>query len=183
MRSQVRQAGRCLLAATLLPIAAACAGQPSSGARTPAGGHTRTAQPGPSGRSRTAASLGTLAAGYLAIARPANRRLDIEVGSYLKYAHRNLRAAEAQLRAEAATERWFDRRLLRMPFPAAIDATAHALVAANNLRIALTERQARATSIASLLAFTGQHKAADARVEVQVRIIRSELGLPPPSTS
>src|SRR5215472_8090289 len=124
-----------------------------------------------------------LAAEYMAIARRANRRLEHEVGTYRGYAHHDLGAAETQLRAEAVTERWFDQRLLRIQFPGRIAATAHALVAVNNLRIALTERQARASSIGALLDLTVQHKAADAEVEVQVRIIRSDLGLPPPLTS
>jgi hypothetical protein len=48
------------------------------------------------------------AAGYLAAAEPANRRLDTEIQSYDHHEHQNLAAAEAALRAEAATERWFD---------------------------------------------------------------------------
>ena len=54
---------------------------------------------------------------------------------------------------------------------------------ANQLRIQLTQRQARATTLASLRAFDRQHKAADAAVEAPVRQIRRLLALPPPSTS
>ncbi len=64
------------------------------------------------------------AAEYLAAAGPANRRLDAEVQSYADHEHRNLVAAEAALRAEAATERWFDQCLLKIPFPPLVSATA-----------------------------------------------------------
>lgn len=121
-----------------------------------------------------------LAAAYMAIAGPANHRLDTEADSYNDHARDDLAIAETDLREEAATERWFDRRLLKIAFPSAIAATADALVRVNNKRIALTTEQARAMTISELLAFNARHRAADAAVEVQVRIIRRQLGLPPP---
>src|SRR6266567_1041607 len=124
-----------------------------------------------------------LAAAYLAIAVPANHRLETEVDGFSQHQRDNLAVAKSYLRAQAVTERWFDRNLMRIPFPRQIAADARALVRANQSRVALTELQARSTSIASLRSFTRQHKAADAAVEVQVKIIRRELGLPPPSTS
>lgn len=123
------------------------------------------------------------AAAYMAIALPANHRLDKEVASYNDHAHHDLAGAEAALRAEAATERWFDRRLLAIAFPPAVEATARALVRVNNLRIALTSNQARTRTIAELVAYGARHRAADAAVEVKVRIIREQLGLPPPENS
>lgn len=125
----------------------------------------------------------TAAADYLAIATPANHQLDQEVDAYRENAHRNLAAAEAALRAEAATERGFDRRLLAIGFPPQINATARTLVQVNQRRISLTELQAASPTIPVLLSFTSGHLAADAAVEAQVRIIRRELGLPPPETS
>lgn len=122
------------------------------------------------------------AARYLAIALPADRQLDDDVDSYAGSEHDNLPAAESDLRKEAATELAFDEDLLRIAFPVRIAATATALVAANNQRIALIRRQARAATIADLVALDKGHKAADAAVEVQVRQIREELGLPPPDT-
>ena len=119
----------------------------------------------------------------MAIALPANRRLDREVDSYKNHAGDDLAIAEADLRGEAATERWFDRRLLKIAFPSAIAATARALVRVNDQRIALTTEQARAMTTSDLLAFNARHRAADAAVEVQVRIIRRQLGLPPPGNS
>src|SRR5262249_39226792 len=128
-------------------------------------------------------SLHALAARYLAIAEPANRRLDTEVDAYTDHAHENLAAAAAALRAQAATERAFDRQLARIPFPARIAATARALISVNEIRAALAEHQARARSIPALLALRADHKSADAEVEAQVRVIRAQLGLPPPETS
>lgn len=124
-----------------------------------------------------------LAAAYMAIAIPANHRLDKEVDAYKDHARDDLAIAEADLREEAATERWFDQRLLKIAFPPAIAATAKALVRVNDQRIALTTRQARAMTISELLAFNARHRAADAVVEAQVRIMRRQLGLPPPENS
>ncbi|HEX9067089.1 MAG TPA: hypothetical protein VF843_18420 [Streptosporangiaceae bacterium] len=129
------------------------------------------------------ASRTTLAAAYLAIALPANRKLDKAEKGYSDHCKTALSAAEAALRAQAAIERGFDRRLAAIRFPPAVAATAGALIRVNQIRIAFTLRQARASSIRDLLALTVAHRAADAQVEVQVRVIRAELGLPPPSSS
>jgi hypothetical protein len=123
------------------------------------------------------------AAEYLAAAEPANRRLDAEVQSYADHEHGNLAAAEATLRAEAVTERWFDQRLLKIPFPPPAAATARALVRANERRAELVVRQAGSPSLAALQSFTRRHQSADAAVEAQVKAIRRALGLPPPETS
>ena len=128
-------------------------------------------------------SMKMLASAYMAIAHPANHRLDKEVDSYNDHARDNLSSAVADLRAEVATERWFDARLLKIAFPPDVAATARALVQANNQRIALTTRQAQALTVADLVAFNARHRAADAAVEVQVRRIRRQLGLPPPASS
>jgi len=137
------------------------------------------------GQSGASGGRGTkaLAAAYMAIALPANHRLDEEVDSYNDHARDDLAVAEASLRQEAATERWFDQRLLKIAFPPAIAATARALVRVNDQRIALTTEQAQAMTISRLLAFNARHRAADAAVEVQVRFIRKQLGLPPPGNS
>ena len=123
------------------------------------------------------------AADYLAIAKPANHRLDDETGGYAKDVHRNLAAARSDLRAEAATERWFDQHLTKIPLPPPIAATARAMIRPNQHRISLTEQQARSMTLAEMASFTSRHKAADAAVEAQSRIIRRQLGLPPPPES
>jgi hypothetical protein len=153
--------------------AAGCAPARQPSARTSAGPRASSTEP----------SIKALAADYLAIAKPANHRLDVEVSAYAKHARRNLAAAAAALRAQAVTERHFDRQLAAIRFPPDIAATASALIRVNQIRVRLTDQQAAATSIPALLSFAGSHKAADAQVEAQVRVIRSELGLPPPEES
>lgn len=129
------------------------------------------------------ADLKALARQYLAIARPANHRLDVEVDGYGDHERDDLRAAKKDLREETVTERHFDAQLLKIPFPAPLKMTARALVKSNRVRIGLTEGQARATSLASLRSFDRLHKASDAAVETQARQIRVFLKLPPPATS
>ena len=90
--------------------------------------------------------------------------------------------AEA-LRAEAATERRFDRLLAGIPFAPALASTARALIRANQRRVMLTVQQATSTSLTGLASFTARHRAADAAVEAQVRILRRALHLPPPANS
>ncbi len=147
-------------------------------------GHPSRARPNRAASSPSPTATGKavkqLAAAYLAIALPANRRLDKANDSYDDSEHDNFVIAKRDLRREIATERDFDAKLLKINFPADVAAVAWSLVQANDRRIALTERQSRAKTIAKLRAFDRRHKAADAAVEVQVRIIRSELGLPPP---
>lgn len=154
---------------TALVVVAGCASQP--------------ARPVRAGSDRTSPGREAQAARYLAIALPANRRLDAEENDYTRYEHHDLAQAESALRAQAATERAFDQALLKIAFPHRVASAARALVQANQRRIALTERQARSNSISGLVSFDGLHKVADAGVEARVRIIRSELGLPPPDNS
>lgn len=144
-----------------------------------------SAQPGSPASTRAARSarIRALAARYLAIARPANHRLDAEVDGFGDHRRDDLAKATADLRAEAATERHFDRQLARIRFPAAIEAIVRALIQANRSRIALTRREARSSSLAELNTFTRRHQAADAAVETPVKALRSALGLPPPETS
>jgi hypothetical protein len=171
---------RCLAAAggCLAALAVGCASQVTGAGNA---GHRHAA----SAASATApgGEISGLAADYLAIAVPANRELDQEVDAYDDHAHSNLAGAESALRAEAATERRFDQLLLRINFPQGIGATARALVAVNQRRVALTELQAQSVSTAELLSFASRHKSADAGIEAEVRIIRSQLGLPPPENS
>ena len=155
------------------PSASAQPGLPASAQpRSPAS--TRPTRP---------ARIRALAARYLAIARPANRRLDVEVDGFKDHRRDDLAKATADLRAEAATELHFDRQLARIRFPAAIEAIARALIRANQSRIALIRREARSASLAELSTFTRRHQAADAAVETPVKALRKALGLPPPETS
>jgi methionine-rich copper-binding protein CopC len=169
----------CVLAAALglTILSAGCASGGSTGPSPQPPSTQQTSSPSPGSDTRA------LAAAYLAIALPANHRLETEVDGFKVHERDNLAAAESDLRAQAATERWFDQRVMKIPFPQQIAAVVRALVRANQSRVKLTELQARSTSIAKLRSFTSRHKAADAAVEVQVKLIRRDLGLPPPSTS
>jgi hypothetical protein len=57
------------------------------------------------------------------------------------------------------------------------------MIRANQHRISLTEQQARSMTLAEMASFTGGHKADDAAVEAQSRLIRRQLRLPPPPES
>lgn len=164
--------------------ASSSATSPASQSPSAAGSPSASGRASPAASATPApASIRRLAADYLAVAGPANHRLDVEVDGFGDHRRDDLAEADADLRAEAATELHFDRQLSRIPFPAAIAAIASALIRANQSRIALTRREARSGSLAELRSFTSTHKAADAAVEVQVRAIRKALSLPPPSTS
>jgi hypothetical protein len=164
------------------PSASASA-TPTSATPTSAAPTSAAAPSTPAATQLSRADQKALAAQYLAIARPANHLLDADNDGYGDNEKDDLAAAKRDLRAEMATERLFDRQLRRIKFPAQIALTAQALVRSNRVRIALTTSQARSTSLARLRSFDRRHKAADATLEDQVRIIRKQLGLPPPSTS
>jgi hypothetical protein len=177
-------------AGCLALLGAGCGNSLSSGGAAT----TSPAAPG-SGPASAAATAGTgvaalspatrtaLAARYLAVAQPANHSLDVENDGYSDAEHDDLAEARKDLLDETATEARFDQQLLAVRFPAAVEQQVQALVSANKTRIQLTQRQARATTLASLRAFDSQHKAADDAVEAPVRQIRQLLGLPPPATS
>jgi hypothetical protein len=140
-------------------------------------------QSGASSSPGAASTLSPSAARYLAIATAANHRLEIANDGYKKDELSNLAAAKADLRSEAATETSFDEQLARITFPLSIASIVRALIRANERRGTLTARQARSTSLAQLRSFDARHKAKDEAVEVQVRLLRKALHLPPPATS
>ena len=140
-------------------------------------------QSGASSSPGAASTLSPSAARYLAIATAANHRLEIANDGYKKDELSNLAAAQADLRSEVATETSFDEQLAQIPFPLGIASIVRALILANEQRGTLTARQARSTSLAQLRSFDARHRAKDAAVEVQVRLLRRALHLPPPATS
>jgi hypothetical protein len=152
-------------------LAAGCGSSP------PAPAHARPAGQ-PSGLQRRA-----LAARYLAIATAGNRRLEIDFDGLAGQDRHHLRAALADLRDAAATERLFDQRLLKIRFPPGTEVVARTLYRVNQARASLTLRIARADSLRQLDVLTPQLTAANGPVEQQVRLIRRLLGLPPPETS
>jgi hypothetical protein len=124
-----------------------------------------------------------MAARYLAIAVAGNRRLEIDFDGLAGPDRNDLTRARADLRDAAATERLFDRRLLAIAFPAPIERVARALVRQNEIRAALTTRAAMSRTLAQLRGFKARLSAANVPVEQAVRLIRRQLGLPPPETS
>jgi hypothetical protein len=154
-----------------------------AGCGTSAGGASPSAAATGSAAVLSPATQKALAAKYLAIAEPANHSLDVANDGYSDAEHDDLAKARTDLLDETATESRFDAQLLAIRFPAQIERQVQELVRANKLRVQLTQRQARATTLASIRVFDSQHKAADAAVEAPVRQIRRLLGLPPPSSS
>jgi hypothetical protein len=140
-------------------------------------------QSGASSAPGAASTLSSSAARYLAIATAANHRLEIANDGYKRDELANLAAAKANLRSEVATETSFDEQLAQIPFPLSIASIVRALILSNERRGTLTARQARSTSLAQLRSFDARHRAKDAAVEVQVRLLRKALHLPPPATS
>ncbi len=130
-----------------------------------------------------AAQSPALAARYLAIARPANHQLDHEFDDLKDNENSDLAAAQADLRAAAATERRFDRQLIAITFPPPTEPIVRLLYRVNQARAALTSTAAVATSLRQLRGYQRRLDAANAPVEDAVRVIRDQLGLPPPDTS
>ena len=169
-------AGLVLAGAALLAVGCSSAGAPAAAAPAQA------SQAAPAGQAISPAQQKAAARSYLAIARPANRRLETDFDGLDD--HRNdLAAAKADLRDAAATERQFDRRLLALKLPAATETVARLLVTANEARARLTTAAAASTSLSQLHRYEPRLTAANASVEEAVRVIRSQMGLPPPETS
>jgi hypothetical protein len=145
----------------------------------------RPPPPAPPAAAPAAASveLAAAARSYLAIANPSDKQLDVEEDAYADDERDNLTAARAELRAQLATERQFDAELAKIKFPATVEATAQALIRANEARFRVTLRQARAKTLTALRALDGARKAGDAAVETQALLIRKELHLPPVPSS
>ena len=142
-----------------------------------------TAACGSAGTQQAHPSIKALAAEYLAIAKPANHQLDHEGDEYKDGVKDNLGEAQAALLGEANTESHFDQQVAKIPFPPKIEEAVQAMLVANERRIKLTRYQAESASLAQLRSFTDTRNADNAAVEAQTRVIREELGLPPPETS
>jgi hypothetical protein len=126
---------------------------------------------------------GTLAARYLAVAEPANRRLDHDLDGVEDNERDDLPAAAADLRDAAAAERRFDRQLITITFPAPTERFVRLLVAVNTSRAALTATAADATSLGQLQELGRRLDQANEPVEEAVLVIRDQLRLPPPDNS
>jgi hypothetical protein len=120
---------------------------------------------------------------YTSIADPSDQALEAEVTAYARNEHSNLPAARKALHQEIVTELAFSKQLAKIHFPPNVAAISARLIQANQKRSQLIQQQAQAPTLARMRALDHAHHAADAAVEVQVRAIRTALGLPPPSTS
>ena len=124
-----------------------------------------------------------LADRYLAIAKDGNRRLEKDLGR-LEDRHRiRLSTAKAALTDAAATERLFDHRLALIEFGPPIKQIASLLYRLNQARASATAAAARSTTLRQLRTWLQRLDRENAAVEEAVRILRSQLGLPPPDTS
>lgn len=169
-------AGSVLLGSALLAAGCASSAPP---ARSPA-------SQGPASQSpaATTAELTAMAARYMVIARPANRELDHEFDGFDDYIKDgDLAAARADLRAAVVTERRFDRQLIALSFPPRTEPFVRLLYRVNQARAELTSTAAGVTSLRELRGYPRRLDAANEPVEDAVRVIRGQLGLPPPDTS
>jgi hypothetical protein len=121
--------------------------------------------------------------GYVRIAEPANGRLEIDFDRLAGPDRDHLRSAEGDLRDAASTERMFDRDLLTLSLPPAVEVTARDLVRVNESRARLTLTFSADHSLGQLAHDEKILTAANEPVEEAVRLVRRQLGLPPPSTS
>ena len=124
-----------------------------------------------------------LAARYLAIAQAGNRRLEHDFDALDGRDRNHLAAADADLRDVAATERLFDHQLLGIAFPPETQKTARLLITANQARAQLTQTAASSASLHQLHGYQRRLNQANGPVEAVVRVIRGQLGLPPPAAS
>jgi hypothetical protein len=180
--TQRRAAVASLVTAGALLLAAGCASQGPVPSTAPRSTTPRSATPRSS--AATTAELRAMAARYMAIAQPANRELDHEFddfGDHVKDG--GLAAAQAVLRAAAATERRFDRQLIAIRFPPRTEPFVRLLYRVNQARAELTSTAAAATSLRELRGYQRRLDAANEPVEDAVRVIRGQLDLPPPDTS
>jgi hypothetical protein len=124
-----------------------------------------------------------LADRYLAIAQAGNRRLERDLGRLEDRDRIRLITAKAALADAAATERLFDHRLSRIEFGPPIEPIATLLYRLNQARASATAAAARSATLRQLRKWLTRLDRENAAVEEAVRIVRSQLGLPPPETS
>jgi len=168
--------GSALLGTALLAVGCASSGPP---AQSPA-----SHRPAARGTAATTAELTAMAARYMAIARPANRELDHEFDGFDDHIKDgDLAAARANLRTAVVTEHRFDRQLIALSFPPRTEPFVRLLYRVNQARAELTSAAAGVTSLRELSGYQRRLDAANEPVEDAVRVIRAQLGLPPPDTS
>jgi hypothetical protein len=125
----------------------------------------------------------TPASQYLAIATTGNDRLETDIDGLTGRDRDRLSASVVDLRDASVTEKVFDRALLVIALPPAIERIAERLYSVNQSRAKLTTQAALARNLGELHHYEAQISVANASVETQVRLIRRALDLPPPMTS
>jgi hypothetical protein len=179
-------AGSVLLGTALLAAGCASSGPPAQSpvSHRPVSHSPASHGPAARGTATTTAELTAMAARYMAFARPANRELDHEFDGFDDHLKDgDLAAARADLRGAVVTERRFDRQLIALSFPPRTEPFVRLLYRVNQARAALTSTAAGATSLRELRGYQRRLDAANEPVEAAVRVIRGQLGLPPPDTS
>jgi hypothetical protein len=179
-------AGSVLLGTPLLAAGCASSRPPaqSPASQSPASQSSASQSSASQSSATTPAELTAIAVRYLTIARPANRELDHEFDGFDDHVKGgDLAAARADLRAAVVTERRFDRQLIALSFPPRTEPFVRLLYRVNQARAALTSTAAGATSLRELRGYAKRLDAANEPVEAAVRVIRGQLGLPPPDTS
>jgi hypothetical protein len=143
--------------------------------------HASAARPAPSAGARVVREQ--LADRYLAIAQAGNRRLEKDLGRLEDFDGIRLTTAKAALADAAATERQFDHRLSLIEFRPPIEPIASLLYRLNQARASVTAAAARSATLRQLRMWLRRLDRENAAVEEAVRILRRQLGLPPPQTS
>ena len=179
-------AGSVLLGSALLAAGCASSASPAQdpASQSPASQGPASQGPAAHGTVGTTAELTAMAARYMAIARPANRELDHEFDGFNDHIKDgDLAAARTDLRAAVVTEHRFDHQLIALSFPPRTEPFVRMLYRVNQARAELTSTAAGVTSLRELRGYQRRLDAANEPVEDAVRVIRAQLGLPPPDTS
>jgi hypothetical protein len=121
-----------------------------------------------------------LAAEYKALFTPSSQQLTTDAVAYAANERGHLAVAEAALTAEVMTERALGRSLAAFPFPPAVAPIAKGLIQANLARAALTEEQARSSSLTRLRSFNHRVRVADAAFQAEMRHVRTAIDAPLP---
>jgi hypothetical protein len=135
-------------------------------------------EPGLSSETQACTTQPMLASQFMAILTPATQQLTVDVAAYTASEGHDLAAAEAALRAEAASDQAFDTSLAGMTFPPAITPMAQALIRADQARANLITEQARSSSLTQMRSFDHRVQVASAAVEAEMNLILKAVDTP-----